>query len=170
MFWGKWSKCVLRVKNKVIMQLQQDYAPFVLRMHCKVHWCNLVMQTLSKLHSIATLIQLMQTLYGYFSKSPKRHLEFTKPTQNMETKGNKILCIVKRHVGSPFYHLWNESFILTLVTFNKDAFRFIHCPLGFFAKYITSFLFKKKPCGKYKGKSGGKMLPIAINNMSMAMW
>jgi hypothetical protein len=77
----------------------------------------------------------------------------------METKDNKILCNVKRHVASPSYHLQNESFFLALITFSKDDFGFIHCPLGFFAKYITNFLLKKRSSSKYKGKSGVKMLP-----------
>jgi hypothetical protein len=38
---------------------------------------------------------LLQTLYNYFFKSPKRHLEFTKLTELMETKGAKILKNVK---------------------------------------------------------------------------
>ncbi len=38
---------------------------------------------------------LLQTLYNYFSESPKRHLEFTKLVQVMETKGAKILKNVK---------------------------------------------------------------------------
>ncbi len=38
---------------------------------------------------------LFQTLYNYFFESPKRHLEFTKPTKLLETKGAKILKNVK---------------------------------------------------------------------------
>jgi uncharacterized membrane protein len=38
---------------------------------------------------------LLQTLYNYFSKSFKRHLEFTKLVEVMETKGAKILKNVK---------------------------------------------------------------------------
>jgi len=34
-------------------------------------------------------------MYGYFSHSPKRHLEFQRLAQTLETKGNKILKNVK---------------------------------------------------------------------------
>jgi hypothetical protein len=36
-----------------------------------------------------------QCLYGYFNHNPKRHLEFSKLTNVMETKGNKILRNIK---------------------------------------------------------------------------
>jgi hypothetical protein len=61
----------------------------------------------------------------------------------METKGDKILCNVKRHVESPCYHLRNECFFLALVSFNKDGFGFIHCPLGYFLPTFSFF-------GKYR--------------------
>jgi hypothetical protein len=38
---------------------------------------------------------MFQNLYNYFSKSPKRHLEFTKLAKLMEPKGAKILKNVK---------------------------------------------------------------------------
>ncbi len=41
---------------------------------------------------------LLQTLYNYFSKSPKRHLEFMKLAELMEMKGAKILKNVKNLV------------------------------------------------------------------------
>jgi hypothetical protein len=37
----------------------------------------------------------MLNMYGYFSHSPKRHLEFQRLTQTLETKVNKILKNVK---------------------------------------------------------------------------
>jgi hypothetical protein len=40
---------------------------------------------------------LFQTLYNYFSKNPKRHLEFIKLVEIMEIKGAKILKNVKTH-------------------------------------------------------------------------
>jgi hypothetical protein len=40
---------------------------------------------------------LLQTLYNYFSKNPKRHLKFTKLVEVMETKGAKNLKNVKTH-------------------------------------------------------------------------
>jgi hypothetical protein len=38
---------------------------------------------------------LFQSLYQYFCKSPKRHLEFTKLVNIMETKALKLLRNVK---------------------------------------------------------------------------
>jgi hypothetical protein len=38
---------------------------------------------------------MLQTLHSYFVPSPKRHLEFTKHTKLMQTKGNKIFRNVK---------------------------------------------------------------------------
>ncbi len=37
----------------------------------------------------------MLNMYGYFNHSPKRHLEFQRLAQTLETKGNKILKNVK---------------------------------------------------------------------------
>jgi hypothetical protein len=37
------------------------------------------------------LENLFQTLYAYFSESPKKHLEFNKLVEIMETQGNKLL-------------------------------------------------------------------------------
>jgi hypothetical protein len=34
-------------------------------------------------------------MYGYFNHSPKRHMEFQKLVQTLETKGNKIFKNVK---------------------------------------------------------------------------
>ncbi len=53
--------------------------------------CNFAMQILFNLPIISRLQNLMQSLYGYSSKSPKSHLEFTKLTLIMKTKDNKIL-------------------------------------------------------------------------------
>jgi hypothetical protein len=44
---------------------------------------------------VIRLENLLQTLYAYFSKSLKRHLEFSKLAEIMETQGNKLLKNVK---------------------------------------------------------------------------
>jgi len=44
---------------------------------------------------VSKLEGLLHTLYNYFSKSPKRHLEFTKLVELMKTKGVKILKNIK---------------------------------------------------------------------------
>ncbi len=55
------------------------------------HITNLAIQILSHLQMVNIIEGLLQTLYNYFSKSPKMHLEFTKPVELMETKWAKIL-------------------------------------------------------------------------------
>ncbi len=59
------------------------------------HRTNLMVQILSHLQMGNKIEGLFQTLYNYFFESLKRHLEFTKPTKLLETKGAKILKNVK---------------------------------------------------------------------------
>jgi hypothetical protein len=42
------------------------------------HQCNLVMQTLFDLLTIVRFENLIYSLYSYFAKSSKKHMEFTK--------------------------------------------------------------------------------------------
>jgi hypothetical protein len=49
------------------------------------------MQALFKLNMVCRLENLFQTLYAYFNESPKKHLEFNKLVEIMETQGNKLL-------------------------------------------------------------------------------
>ncbi len=62
------------------------------------YWCALYgtldQQTLSNLPLVFHIENLLQCLYGYFSYSPKKHLEFTKLINIMEIKG-KILWNIK---------------------------------------------------------------------------
>ncbi len=53
------------------------------------------MQILSCLPLVKHIESLLQTLHAYFAHSPKRHLEFTKLVEVMETKRNKIMHNVK---------------------------------------------------------------------------
>jgi hypothetical protein len=54
------------------------------------HETNLAVQTLSHLQMVNKIEGLLQTLYNYFSKSSKRHLEFMKLTKLMETKSARF--------------------------------------------------------------------------------
>jgi hypothetical protein len=56
-----------------------------------VHITNLAIQTLSHLQMVSKIEGLFQTFNNYFSKSPKRHLEFLKLVEVMETKGPSFL-------------------------------------------------------------------------------
>jgi hypothetical protein len=49
------------------------------------------MQALFKLNMVCKLENLFQSLYAYFIESPKKHLEFNKLVEIMETQGNKLL-------------------------------------------------------------------------------
>jgi hypothetical protein len=55
----------------------------------------LLCKYLSKLNMFCRLENLFQTLYVYFSKSSKRHLEFNKLPKIMEIQNNKLLKNVK---------------------------------------------------------------------------
>ena len=59
------------------------------------HRTNLAMQTLSNLSLVAKVETLCERLYNYFRVSPKRHLEFTKLVDVVETGGLKLLRNVK---------------------------------------------------------------------------
>ncbi len=50
---------------------------------------------MSHLQMVNKFEGLLQNLYNYFFKSPKRHLKFTKLVELMEPKGAKILKNVK---------------------------------------------------------------------------
>ncbi len=86
-----------RTRLGVTLQIFDVQAPHSIGVHCIVHKTNLVVQILSHLQMVNNLEGLFQTLYNYFSKSPKRHLEFTKLVELMETKGARILKNVKTH-------------------------------------------------------------------------
>jgi hypothetical protein len=52
---------------------------------------NLVVEALEKLPILHKTESLLVDLYSYFCKSPKKHIEFCKLVEVMETKGLKIL-------------------------------------------------------------------------------
>ena len=79
----------------VTVQIQQNYAPFAMGMHCVAHRCNLAFKALSK-HGVFTVIEkTLAAAHAYFSKSPKRYIEFTKLAELTETKGLKMLKSVE---------------------------------------------------------------------------
>jgi hypothetical protein len=78
-------------KSGVTMQIKDNYAPHSIGVHCMAHCTNLVVYMLSKLPLVIRFSNLLQTLHSYFAHSPKRHLEFIKLANFMQTKGNKIL-------------------------------------------------------------------------------
>jgi hypothetical protein len=59
------------------------------------HRTNLAIKSFSDLAILNQIEDLLQTLHSYFARSPKRHLEFVKLVEVMETKELKILRQVK---------------------------------------------------------------------------
>lgn len=59
------------------------------------HRTNLVVQAMSRTYVVARTEVLVQKIHEYFSKSSKKHLDFTKLADIMETKGRKILKHVR---------------------------------------------------------------------------
>ncbi len=75
--------------------MRTKQAPHFIGIHCMPHIMNLAMQSLFTMPMISKLENFLQMLYGYFSTSPKRHLEFTKLVEIVETKGLKVIQNVK---------------------------------------------------------------------------
>ncbi len=69
--------------------------------YCMTHEMNLDVQLLSNLPMVAKLEDFLQSLYSYFSSSPKQHLEFIKLANIMETKKLKNL----RNVKTPWINM-----------------------------------------------------------------
>ncbi len=94
------------------------------------HRCNLAVQTFSNLSVVSRFKNFMQSLYGYFFESSKKHLELTKLAHIMETKGNKdhAKCenMLNLHVIT-----FEASFLRVSTTFDENGFGFNHCQCAF---------------------------------------
>jgi hypothetical protein len=55
------------------------------------HIINLAIQGLFTMFMVSKLEDLFQTFYGYFSSSPKHHLQFTKLVAIVKIKGPKVI-------------------------------------------------------------------------------
>jgi hypothetical protein len=87
-------------RNGVTSQLTREFAPFLLGIHCCGHRLNLVVQSLAETHIVSGMEALLAALHAYFSKSPKKALEFSNLAEVMGTGGRKILKHCKtRWVG-----------------------------------------------------------------------
>ena len=69
----------------------QKLVPFAIGVYCVAHRTNLCVQMLSAVPVVHNMEELCQLVYTYFSKSPKRHLEFLILVDLMKTKGNRVL-------------------------------------------------------------------------------
>ncbi len=54
------------------IQIQHQYAPFVINVYYMAHQTNLVKQTLSNLPLVSHIENLLQCLYGYFIHGPQK--------------------------------------------------------------------------------------------------
>jgi len=84
-------------KLGVTQQIFDGWVSYFMGVHYVAHRTNLGVQIVSHLQMVNRFEGLFQNLYNYFSKSPKRHVEFTKLAKLMEPKGVKILKNVKTH-------------------------------------------------------------------------
>jgi hypothetical protein len=83
------------VRSWVIKQFFYGWVLHSMGMHCMAHKTNLTIQNFFVFLMANRIEGLLSTLYNYFCKNFKRHLEFTKLVEVMETKGAKILKNVK---------------------------------------------------------------------------
>ena len=70
-------------------------APYMFGVHCMAHITNLIIEPLSNLPLVSKIESLCKSMHSYFLHLPKWHLEFTKLTEIVETKGLKIMNNVK---------------------------------------------------------------------------
>jgi hypothetical protein len=71
-------------RSSVMQQLKDQEAQFILGVHCMAHCTNLAVEPLSM---VLKLEILCQALYSYFNMSSKKHLEFQKLVDIVETEG-----------------------------------------------------------------------------------
>jgi hypothetical protein len=70
-----------------------------------VHRCTFAFKTLLTLGIVRNIKDLLHSCHAYFAHNPKRHFEFTKLIDVMETKGRKMLKYVKTRGISLLDHL-----------------------------------------------------------------
>ena len=64
------------MKGGVTMQLQREFAPFLIGMHCSSYKTNLAMHIVSKIAIVNKGESLLFALHVCFSKSSKKSSEF----------------------------------------------------------------------------------------------
>jgi hypothetical protein len=80
-FWTNHINVFQNTKSGVTKQIQDDYAPFFISVHCMAHHTNLTMQILFAILLVKCIESLLQTLHAYFAHFPKRHLTCRDPPQ-----------------------------------------------------------------------------------------
>jgi hypothetical protein len=57
-------------RSGVTTQIQRDYTPYSIGVHCMAHQCNLAFKTLSGMDIFASIEKMLQKTYSFFSHSP----------------------------------------------------------------------------------------------------
>jgi hypothetical protein len=110
-------------RSGVTSQLIKKHAPYLMGVHCMSHRMNLAVQALSNLPMVTKIENLLQSLHSYFTSSPKKHLEFTKLVEIVETSGLKMLPTVRTRWISMFEPLKRvlSEYKTLIVKMSKDA-------------------------------------------------
>jgi hypothetical protein len=104
--------------------LKERHSPYAIGFHDFAHCTNLAVEALSNLPVVQKLENLCKSLHPYFASSPKCHLEFTKLTEVVETKGLKILNKVHTRWISLLEPLKciSSKYKMLIVKFAQDAY------------------------------------------------
>lgn len=78
-------------RNKVTTQFIREFAPYLLGIRCCSPKLNLAVQSLAEIDIVSQMEAFLTTPHAYFTKSPKKALEFSNLAQVIETGGRKIL-------------------------------------------------------------------------------
>jgi len=83
------------------------HVPYKMRQYCMAHRTNLVVQPLFNLLMVAKLENLRQSLYSYFSSSPKWHLTISlvKLWKQWDLRSWKM----SKFNGYQYWSLWSKS-------------------------------------------------------------
>jgi len=96
---------------------------------------------------VSIIEKLLQKCHAYFVHSPKKHLEFTKLTNMMETKGLKMLMNMKTRwvsVLDPLRRILSKDRPLlakmSMDSNNNQTTKVTFCPKLLYVSYIVCYL------------------------------
>ena len=75
------------MRGGITIQLQCEFAPFLIGVHYSSHKTNLAMHVVSKIAIVNKGEFLLSALHASFSKSPKKSLEFSKLAEIWRPRG-----------------------------------------------------------------------------------
>jgi len=83
------------LETGVTIQIKEKFAPFATGVHCCAHCLNLATQFLSSLTVMHAVEEVFCSTHTYFTHSLKKVAEFKALSQQLESKGLKLLKNVK---------------------------------------------------------------------------